>query len=504
MKRSPGPLPRHAAAIATALAASCLWASLSAAAAPLPLELTHKSLKSAKGVQIEAEGGKLMVPENRTAARSRRIPVGFLRLKSLAAKPRAPLFYLTGGPGSRAVTEQPGSLDFWVPFLQVSDVVLIDQRGTNDTSLVWNWDGPPPVSFFVHADSATRHIDVMNRRALTVFQRRGVDLSGYTTVENADDLDALRAALGMERISLLGFSYGTHLGTSYMRRYPQRVESAVLLGTEGPAETYKLPWTMDVAFQKLGLAAASDPRISSRVPDLMALYDRVIAKLQREPMLIPVPLPSGKDTLRLPIGPFGLRFMLRVDIGDASDLVVFPRLLWSIDQGDPSVLAWFVRKRAGAAINVHGMNEAMDVASGASPARLALIAEQAKTSRFADVMNFPHPGATSSWSVPDLGESFRAPLVSSVRTLFVSGELDCNTPPYQAEQLRWGMSDATHLIVDNAGHEQTLFQNDTAIPVLTDFLAGKDVRDRKITYPRMRFVPLEGTDPLVFHPSVAR
>ena len=490
---------------AVLLASAWLLPSLSAAAAaPAKLEVQHKSLKSEKGVKIEAESGTLRVPENRAAARSRDISVAFLRLHSLAAKPRAPLFYLAGGPGSRGVSERPGSLDFWVPFLRVSDVVLIDQRGTNDSNLVWNWDGPPPVSFFVHEDSALRHIEVMNRRALAVFRERGVDLAGYTTVENADDLDALRAGLGMDRISLLGFSYGTHLGTCYMRRYPQRIESAVLVGTEGPAETYKLPWTMDTAFQRLALMAAQDPRISAKVPDLVALYDRVIARLAREPMRIRVPLPSGKDSLQLPVGPFGLRFILRADIGDASDLVVFPRLLWSIDQGDPSVFAWFVRKRAGAAVNVHGMNLAMDIASGASPARFAQIEEQAKTSRFADVMNFPHPTATSTWGVPDLGESFRAPLVSSVRTLFVSAELDCNTPPYQAEQLRWGMSDATHLIVANAGHEQTLFQNETAIPVLTDFLAGKDVRDRRITYPPLQFIPLAGSDARVFHPSVTR
>ena len=79
-----------------------------------------------------------------------------------------------------------------------------------------------------------------------------------------------------------------------------------------------------------------------------------------------------------------------------------------------------------------------------------------------------------------------------------------NTPPYQAERLRWGMTDATHLIVDHAGHEQTLFQNDTAVPVIADFLAGRDVRNRTITYPALRFVPLEGTDPAVSHPSVPR
>jgi pimeloyl-ACP methyl ester carboxylesterase len=370
--------------------------------------------------------------------------------------------------------------------------------------LVWRWDGPPPLSYFLHVDSALRHVDAMHRKALTVFRERGVDLSGYTTPENADDLDALRAALGIERVSLLGFSYGTHLAASYMRRHPGRVESAVLLGTEGPDETYKLPWTMDVQLRKLALIVASDPRIGAQVPDLVALYDRAIARLEREPLVIPIVDPAARQPILLPIGPFGLRTMIRYDIGDASDLVVFPRLLWSVAQGDTSVLAWFVRKRAGGAIGVHGMNEAMDVASGASPSRLQQIAEQSRTSRFADVINFPHPRATASWNVGDLGDDFRAPLVSPIRTLLISGELDFNTPPYQAEQLRWGLPNSTHLIVANAGHEQTWFQNETTTPVIVDFLAGRDVAERRITYPPLRFVPLEGRDPQKLHPSAMR
>src|SRR5262249_9777693 len=157
---------------------------------------------------------------------------------------------------------------------------------------------------------------------------RGVDLAGYTSVESAADLDELRAALGFERVSLLGFSYGTHLACAYLRRYGDRVENAVLLGVEGPDQTQKLPWVMDTQMRKLGLLVAGDSRIGPRIPDLMALYDRVVSRLERQPMLIPVPGPSGKDTLMVPVGPFGLRLIMRIDVGDATDLAVFPRLLW--------------------------------------------------------------------------------------------------------------------------------------------------------------------------------
>ena len=480
-----------------------LGARTAAAAVAGTLEVTPRTL-AAPGGPIAAEAGVLWVPEHRGAGGSRPVRIEYLRLKSRSKSPRAPLFYLEGGPGSRGINERPDALAHWAPYLAIADVVLINQRGTDDSLLTWRWDGPPPLSFFLDADSAAAHAAAMGRRAGEVFRARGVDLAGYTTIESAEDLDALRQALHAEKVSLLGFSYGTHLAIAYLRAHGAHVESAVLIGTEGPDDTMKLPWAMDTQFAKVGLLAAHDRRIASQVPDLLALYDRVIAKLAREPMLVTLPAPGGRDSLRVPVGPFGLRFILRIDVGDATDLPVFPRLLWSIDQGEPSVLAWFVRKRAALALGVHGMSATMDEASGASRGRRALIAEQAKTSRFADVIDGVPSTGPPAWPVPDVGDAFRAPLVSDVRTLFISGELDFNTPPYQAEMVRWGMPNSTHLIVPNAGHEQTFIQNDTTPGVICDFLAGHDVRDRKVSYPPLRFVPLEGTDPQVGHPSVTR
>lgn len=450
---------------------------------------------------VEADQGVILVPENRSKPASRKIAIGYVRFHARTKTPKAPLFFLQGGPGSRAVSTSDGTVRFWAPFLDVSDVVLIDQRGTNDSLLEWSWPGAPPMDFFVSAQAAGRHVDAMTREARAAFARRGVDLSGYTSVESADDLDALRAALGYEKVSLLGFSYGTHLAEAYMKRHGDRLENVALFGVENLWETDKLPFTADLAFRRLALYAHQDRQIAAKIPDLIALYDRVMSKLAKEPMKVPVPLPTG-DTLQVPVGPFGLAFILRVDLGDATDLPVFPRLLWSIDQGDNRVLAWFVRKRAGMAIGIDGMGAAMDEASGTSPARAALIAEEAKTSRFGEVVNFPAPFTTERLSGVDLGEDYRAPLVSNVRTLIVSGELDFNTPPAQGEELRWGLPNATHLVVPHAGHEQTLWQNDTAVPVVLDFLRGQDVSRRSITYPKLEFIPLEG--PSNRHPSVPR
>ncbi|WP_036470408.1 alpha/beta hydrolase [Mycolicibacterium neoaurum] len=60
-------------------------------------------------------------------------------------------------------------------------------------------------------------------------------LAGLGTDTAADDMDTVRAALGEEQLSYLGFSYGTALGTAYAERYPDRVRAMVLDGALDPA-----------------------------------------------------------------------------------------------------------------------------------------------------------------------------------------------------------------------------------------------------------------------------
>lgn len=58
-----------------------------------------------------------------------------------------------------------------------------------------------------------------------------VDPATCTLDENIDDLDALREHLGLERVSVLGSSYGGMVALGYVLRYPQRVANLVLVCT---------------------------------------------------------------------------------------------------------------------------------------------------------------------------------------------------------------------------------------------------------------------------------
>jgi pimeloyl-ACP methyl ester carboxylesterase len=62
----------------------------------------------------------------------------------------------------------------------------------------------------------------------------GGQLPLFSTEQTAHDLDAVRAAVGDEQLSFLGFSYGTLIGATYAQLYPKRVRALVLDGAVDP------------------------------------------------------------------------------------------------------------------------------------------------------------------------------------------------------------------------------------------------------------------------------
>ncbi len=65
----------------------------------------------------------------------------------------------------------------------------------------------------------------------------GDQLPYFATEQAAKDMDALRAAVGDDKLTYLGYSYGTLLGATYAQLFPTRIRAMVLDGAVDPKQT---------------------------------------------------------------------------------------------------------------------------------------------------------------------------------------------------------------------------------------------------------------------------
>src|SRR5215216_3149591 len=358
----------------------------------LPVAQSSQPQHKIEGQIIEGEIPRLIVKENRSDPNSRLIELAFVRLKSTAAQPGPPTIYLEGGPGSSAINiaRIPEYARAFTKLREVGDVILLDQRGVGYSRPNLNrLSQTLPLDFFVNQENASNVFKERIRDSVEYFRKQGIDLNAYNTVESADDVDDLRKAVGAEKMNIVGFSYGTHLGLSVIRRHGERINRAALIGTEGPDHTQKLPSTSQNQIETISRLAATDQIVGSKVPDFKGLLKRVLGRLETQPATVRITDRRSNKPVDVKVGKFGLQLILMIDLGDTNDVPIFPALLHTIDKGDYSILARFVEKRYNQfSAGVPVMTLVMDSSSGATPRRQERIRREAKDSLLGDVMGF--------------------------------------------------------------------------------------------------------------------
>lgn len=457
----------------------CALAAPALAAPPPRLALEPTTFKLADGSEIPAERGRFTVREDRNDKGSRAIEIGFLRLKSTAARPGAPIVYLAGGPGGTGTGTARGPRQpIFLALRAVADVIVYDQRGTG----LSNHNEPC---------RAERRLDPtvpLTEEVLTAYHREtlqhclgrwraaGVAVNGYTTEQNADDLEALRRALGARKIDLWSISYGTHLAMAAMRRHPNSIGRVVMASAEGMDQTVKLPAHLDRTFE----------RIDAHVPfSLMETMRRVHARYDSEPQAFTLQSPQGNLTFR--IGSFPLRMMAGIVPKNPDGIAQLAGTYRALDAGRTEPLApllyGFFYKDP---IVMAGMPELMDVASGISEARLKRVREQARTAITGTATNFPMPQLRGAAPGLDLGDSFRREIRSDIPVLLLSGDLDVRTPLEEQAEATAGLSRKQQIIVRNGGHD--LFEAHPDVPkILIDFFSGRKIGTRELVLPPPSF-----------------
>ena len=457
------------------------------------LKIKPYTFENAKGEKTAAEFGTLLVPEKRGDSQSNLIELAFVRFKSTATHPGPPIVYLAGGPGGSGIGAATGSrFPLFMAFREIADVIAFDQRGTgySKPSLGCYERMSAPLDVAPSREMALKELRANAKGCVNYWRDiQRVDLTGYNTNESADDLDDLRKALGVPKISLWGISYGTHLGLATIRRHPQSISRAMLAGVEGPDHTYKLPSNIQKHLEDLAAAIKADPQIGKDIPDFLGLMKSVFDRLDAQPETVEITDQRTKQKVRVIVNKFVMQYIVANNIG-TTVTANYPALFYRASKGDftnpAQVWLNISRQELGSA-----MSFMMDCASGQTTARHEQIAREAKGTLLEDLFNFPFPDICEEWKAPDLGDEFRSPVKSNVPVLFISGTLDARTPVSNAEEYRKGFTNSTHMIIDGAVHSDPLFLSSPKIKDgMMEFLRGQPVTVTRIDGPPMKFAPL--------------
>lgn len=455
------------------------------------INFTPTTYTPSNGEAVEAERGTLWVPANRSKPDSGLYKLAFIRFKSTSDNPGTPIVYLAGGPGGSGIeSARGGRFPLFMAMRAYGDVIAFDQRGTGISeprpiiTLTRDYPLDEPVDFAAFM----KPLITQTKSQLDALEEDGLDLASFNTEENADDLNDLRIALGEDKISLWGISYGTHLGLSTIRRHGQHIHKAMLAGLEGPDQSIKLPSDQEALLEDLSERVKNDPELGEHIPDLMKLLRSVLEDLEQNPVMVKAFDMNVRERVDVLIDQWSMQFAIASLLGTTSSSRTIPQLVYNASQGDFMRVgnAALMARRASDRQLVMAL--LMDCASGATEARLQHIALEADETLLGQTINFIFPEICAACGDIDLGDDFRGPLTSDVRTLFISGTLDGRTSVANAEALIPGFSDSEHLIIEGAGHSDELFLSSPEIlKTIQEFMGDKPLSTNRIKLPPMKF-----------------
>ena len=145
-----------------------------------------------------------------------------LDLRVAVAGPKAApvMILLTGGPGEPGLPFMGRAREWFGPEAAKLRLVAIDQRGTGEDALKC----PALQEAMGASDLTPPPADAVKRCAEAIGDERRL----FTTADTVADLDALRRALGEQKVAFDGVSYGTYVAQRYALAHPRNVSRLVL------------------------------------------------------------------------------------------------------------------------------------------------------------------------------------------------------------------------------------------------------------------------------------
>ncbi|HWU78442.1 MAG TPA: alpha/beta fold hydrolase [Caulobacter sp.] len=451
---------RRLATMLVSLAALAASIGGPAEAATDSVVIEQHSLTLPGGETVDYEIGTLYAPENRDDPKSRKIGVGFARIKALKPTGAPPVFWLPGGPGVSALdafsaAPKQSRLPAWLTFRPVGDVVVVEQRG-----YTWRGEMLEEMSDALPLDQpASLRADTLTTRALArraVANHPKADLSGYTIAAYAADVDDVRRALGYDKISLFAGSFGSQWSLAVMRLYPDIVARAVLSSTEPLNDGFDRPSYIFAALQRMAYDADRDPGLTPYLPKggLMAAIGDLNRRFAADgPVRVTIADDQGRP-VTVVLGAEDLQLAL---LSHTDDPGRWPAFILSLYHGRYDDWAReTVESRRAAPTKLIPFLIDTSLATTADNAHL-LRTDPALS--FLGAWNFESNLATAAdWPTPDIGDAIRRPRVNPTPIVFVHGDWDTSTPIENTLGLLPYFPNGRAILVHRAGHDGTFYQ----------------------------------------------
>jgi len=228
---------------------------------------------------IDARCGTYRVPENRAKPGGKTIPLKVVVIPAVKKPARPDAFtFLAGGPGGAAATEMPSSaVAIWGYVHERHDILLVDQRGTGGSNEL----------------KCTLPNKSLNRSEVRAFIARCLrslpgDLRYYGTRAAADDLEAVRKALGYRSLDVYGTSYGATTAQAYLLRHPRSVRTLVLDGGTFVDVPFYSRFAVNAqrALDFLARRCAKDIACRDHFPDWRKQFAELVSKWNHDPVKI--------------------------------------------------------------------------------------------------------------------------------------------------------------------------------------------------------------------------
>lgn len=239
------PRPLGCLVVVTALLAACSAPPSADVSANAPVLSAWGPCPSGDGPTDGVECATITVPYDYARADGETFTIPVARIPSKSQKPQL-LMMNPGGPGISGVADLRDGREYYEKFTEVYTVVSFDPRGMGESDPAMSClDDQQRAAIFDQPSVPLSAADNQSRQDLAAGIGAACErafasaLSHLGTGNVVRDLDAIRGAMGFDKASYLGYSYGTFVGALYAQTFPERTGRVVLDSVMAPELDYR-------------------------------------------------------------------------------------------------------------------------------------------------------------------------------------------------------------------------------------------------------------------------